>query len=51
MHDCDRTGAPPVQPEGDDVSTVLVCVLLDWQVPQAEYVNEVQVVADGRPAR
>jgi hypothetical protein len=32
-----------VQPEGDDVAAVLVCVPLDWQVPQAEYVNEVHV--------
>ncbi len=24
VQDCDRTGDPPVQPEGDDVSTVLV---------------------------
>jgi hypothetical protein len=40
---CDRTGVPPVQPDGEDVDTVLVCVLLDWQVPQAEYVNDVQV--------
>ena len=34
-----------MQPAGDDVDTVLVCVLLDWQAPQAEYVNEVQVDA------
>jgi hypothetical protein len=26
---CDRIGDPPVQPEGDDVATVLVWVLLD----------------------
>jgi hypothetical protein len=43
VQDCERTGVPPVQPEGDDAVTVLVCVPLDWQVPQAEYVNEVQV--------
>jgi hypothetical protein len=36
-----------VQPAGDDVSTVLVCVPLDWHVPQAVYVNEVQVVTGG----
>ena len=47
MQACDRTGVPPVQPAGDDVATVLVCVLLDWQAPQAEYVNEVQVVTGG----
>ena len=35
VQDCDRTGDPPVQPAGDDVATVLVCVLLDWQAPQA----------------
>ena len=47
MQVCDRTGVPPVQPVGDDEATVLVCVPLDWQVPQAEYVNEVQVVTGG----
>jgi hypothetical protein len=47
VQDCDRTGDPPVQPEGDDVSTVRVCVPLDWQVPQAEYVNEVQALTGG----
>jgi hypothetical protein len=47
VQDWDRTGVPPVQPAGDDVATVLVWVLLDWQVPQAEYVNEVQVVTGG----
>jgi hypothetical protein len=53
VHDCERTGVPPVQPVGDDVATVLVWVLLDWQVPQAEYVNEVQVAGagDGSAAR
>jgi hypothetical protein len=53
VQDCERTGVPPVQPEGDDVATVLVWVLLDWQVPQAEYVNEVQVAggADVSAAR
>jgi hypothetical protein len=41
-----------VQPAGDDVTTVRVWVPLDWQVPQAEYVNDVQVVGvDERPAR
>jgi hypothetical protein len=44
MQDWDSTGVPPVQPAGVDVDTVLVWVLLDWQVPQPEYVNEVQVV-------
>jgi hypothetical protein len=33
---CERTGVPPVQPAGDDVATVRVCVLFDWQAPQAE---------------
>lgn len=47
MQDCDRTGVPPVQPVGDDVSTDLVCVLSDWQVPQAEYVKDVQSVTGG----
>ena len=36
-----------MQPEGNDVDTVLVCVLLDWQAPHAEYVKEVQVVTGG----
>ena len=36
-----------MQPEGDDVATVLVWVLLDWQTPQAEYVKEVQAVTGG----
>jgi hypothetical protein len=31
-----RTGAPPVQPDGDELATVRVCVPLDEQVPQAE---------------
>jgi len=44
---CDRTGVPPVQPAGDAVSCVLVWVLLDWQAPQAEYVNEVQAAGVG----
>jgi hypothetical protein len=42
VQDWDRTGVPPVQLAGDDVTTVRVCVLSDWQVPQPEYVNEVQ---------
>jgi hypothetical protein len=36
MHDCESTGVPPVQPAGDDVSTVRVCVLFDWHVPHGE---------------
>ena len=47
MQDCDRIGDPPVQPAGEDVATVLVWVPSDWQAPQAEYVNEVQVVTGG----
>ena len=47
VQDCDRTGVPPVQPVGDDVATVLVWVLFDWQAPQAEYVNEVHAVTGG----
>ena len=46
VQDWERTGVP-VQPEGDDVATVLACVLLDWQVPQAEYVKEVQALVRG----
>ena len=42
VQDCDTMGVPPVQPAGDDVSTVLVCVLSGKQAPQAEYVNDVQ---------
>ena len=41
------TGLPPVQPDGDEVSTVRVCVLFDWQEPHAEYVNAEQVVTGG----
>ena len=47
MQACERTGVPPVQPAGDDVATVLVWVPSDWQVPQAEYVNDVHVVTGG----
>ena len=47
MQDCDTTGVPPVQPAGDDDATVLVCVPSDWHVPQAVYVNELQVVTGG----
>jgi hypothetical protein len=36
VQDCDVTGEPPVQPEGEEVRTVRVCVLLGWQAPQAE---------------
>ena len=43
---CDSTGDPPVQPVGDCVNTVRDCEPL-VQVPQAEYVNEVQVVTGG----
>ena len=43
MQACDRTGAPPVQPVGDDESTVRVCVLSAWHEPHAEYVNDEQV--------
>ena len=35
---CVRTGVPPVHPEGDDVATVLDCVLSDWHAPHALYV-------------
>jgi hypothetical protein len=37
------TGVPPVQPLGEEVKTVLVCNPPDEQVPQDEYVQEVQV--------
>ena len=47
MQDWERTGVPPVQPVGDDVATVLVWVPLDWQAPQAEYMNDVQAVTGG----
>jgi hypothetical protein len=36
VQDCDVTGEPPVQPEGEEVSTVRVCVLFGWQAAQAE---------------
>ena len=41
------TGVPPVQPEGDEVATVRVCVPSAWQAPHAEYVNAEQVVTGG----
>jgi hypothetical protein len=47
VQDWDRSGVPPVQPAGDDVTTVRVCVPLDWHAPQVEYVNDVQVVTGG----
>ena len=46
VQDCDRTGVPPVQPMGVDVATVRVCVPF-VQVPQPEYVNEVQALTGG----
>jgi hypothetical protein len=33
---CERTGVPPVQPDGEDAATVRVCVPFDWQAPHAE---------------
>ena len=42
VQDCDRTGDPPVQPVGDDVAAVRVCVPF-VHVPQPLYVNEEQV--------
>ena len=47
MQACERTGVPPVQPAGDEDTTVRVCVLSAWQAPHAEYVNDVQVVTGG----
>ena len=44
MQVCDRTGDPPVQPAGEEVNTVLVWFPVESHTPQAEYVNEVQVV-------
>ena len=44
---CERTGVPPVQPAGDEETTVRVCVLFVWQAPHAEYVNDEQVVTGG----
>jgi hypothetical protein len=44
---CVSTGEPPPQPAGDDEAIVRVCVPVDWQAPQAEYVNDVQVVVGG----
>jgi hypothetical protein len=40
--DCDRIGDPPVQPVGDEVAIVRVCVPF-VHVPQPLYVNEEQV--------
>ena len=36
-----------MHPAGEDVSTVLVCVLVAWQAPHAEYVNALHVVGVG----
>ena len=36
VQDWERTGVPPVQPDGDEAATVRDCVPFDWQVPQAE---------------
>ena len=47
MQACVVTGEPPVQPDGDELATVRVCWLFDWQAPHAEYVNDVQVVGGG----
>ena len=30
------TGLPPVQPDGDEETTVRVCVPFAWQAPHAE---------------
>ena len=46
VQDCERIGVPPVQLAGDDVATVRVCVPF-VQVPQPEYVNEVQALTGG----
>lgn len=43
MHDCDVTGDPPVQPVGEDESTVRVCVPAWLHVVQSEYVKPVHV--------
>jgi hypothetical protein len=37
VQDCERTGVP-VQPAGDEVATVRVCVFVESQVLHAEYV-------------
>jgi hypothetical protein len=47
VQDCVRSGDPPVHPDGDDDVTVRVCVLFDWQLPHAEYVNDAHVPAGG----
>ena len=36
VQDWERTGVPPVQPEGEEVATVRVWVPFDWQAPQVE---------------
>src|SRR5512142_3107750 len=48
VHACvSGSGVPPVQPAGEDVSTVRVCVPSGWHAPQLEYVNDVQAVTGG----
>ena len=47
MQAWDVTGLPPVQPDGEDMSTVRDCVPLGWQAPHDEYVNDVQAAGGG----
>ena len=45
VHDCESTGAPPVQPAGEEETTVRVCVPDDEHADHVEYVNVVHVGA------
>ncbi|HVI95092.1 MAG TPA: hypothetical protein VM753_13860 [Anaeromyxobacter sp.] len=47
VHDWERTGEPPVQPDGDEEMIVRVCVLSGWQAPHVVYVKAVQFVTGG----
>ena len=47
VQDCVVCGVPPVQLVGDDVNTVLDCVLSGWHASHIEYVNDVQVGGGG----
>src|SRR5512143_1723789 len=48
VHACvSGSGVPPVQPAGEDVSTVRVCVPSAWHALHPEYVNDVQAVTGG----
>jgi hypothetical protein len=50
VHDWLVTGLPPVQPGGDALVTVRVCVPFDSHAPHAEYMKDVHDVGSSGPA-